>query len=796
MKKFQLLFFSLLCWQVAVAKVNQKLLETWKNKSLKNCERNEAFKQIDWEKFIFFESQTDSTSSFIESLIDSAITYNLDVLKTADSHDMFLDSAYSCKNLGQLYIWKGQYNSAVDYLIKALFFFEEVREDEISIEIKLNLSVGYKEIGDFLQSKNFAYRALNLARITQKDEYLGLANMILASIYIAESNFASAERHLNLANGFIKNNAKTKIFGELQHKYGELYFQKKEYSKSIEYLKIAINHFSKINHSYYKSNSLSLLAKVQIYSNEYENAKLSLLQAQSINIHQQLEKNNAINDMIFGLLLTKKGDFREAERQLIKANSKIEKLGSLRLQKESQKKLYQLYDTLSATLNNPQRKKHLELAFYHYKNFVSLKDKIYDINNARESARRGTQIRYERKILADSLRNADIMALNKATIDAQEKELALERTRKIALVGILIVLTFFAIFAYNRYLHSKKQKEIIKKERDFAKTEHQEAEKQKLIAQKEHEEAEKQKKIVEQKNNEILDSINYAKRIQNTILPTPRIVESYLEESFIIYIPKDIVAGDFFWMESIETSKTIHNNVDHSSKKQQTTAKKILFAAADCTGHGVPGALISIFCNNGLNRSVKEFGLTKPSDILDKTKEIVLQEFEKSEDDVKDGMDIALCSIEKIENSNLVKLEYAGANNPLWIISNNGDLKCNFNRKNIASDFGLNNSGIFLYEISADKQPIGKHSFNTAFTNHEIILSKNDTVYVFSDGFADQFGGKLGAKLKSRNFKKLLLSINHLSMIEQKDSLVSSFYDWKGKLWQVDDVCVIGVKVS
>ena len=793
MKNLLFLLFVFLIYHSAFANnlSQQSLLNTWKDTNLEKCERSEAFQQIDWEKLIFIESKQNSGYTNIDSLIDSSIYINLQVLKEAKLEEDFIDSAFAFKNLGQLYLWEGKYNSSVDNYIQALHFFEQIREDLISVEIKTKLAYAYREIGDFLQAKSFAFSALRVARASNNNELTALANLSIAQIFTAENNFEYAKRYFNIVENTINSIENIALLGLFHQSIGLYFHENKAYKKAVSSQQTAFEYFEKTNNPQLISNCLILLAKSQIYLQDFLEAEKSLLISQQINTINQLEKTAALNDMVYGRLLTKKGNFSEAEKQLVKANSKIEQLGSVRLQKESHKKLYQLYDTISSTINNSQNKKYLELTLYHYKNYVELRDKIFDINSARESARRATQIRYERKMLADSLRNADIIALKKATIEAQENELALEKTRFLALIGVLILLALFAVFAYNRYLHSKKQEKIIEKERDFAKAEHQEAEKQKLIAQKEHEEAEKQKKIVELKNNEILDSINYARRIQNTILPSPKLVESYLEESFIIYKPKDIVAGDFFWMETVVASSNDINLESTSSPK-----KKILFAAADCTGHGVPGALVSIFCNNGLNRSVKEFGLIKPSDILDKTKEIVLQEFEKNDDNVKDGMDIALCSIEKIENDDCIKLEYAGANNPLWIISKNNNLKCNFNKKHAADDLGINNSSLYLYEISADKQPIGQHTFNTPFTHHEIYLSKGDCVYIFSDGYVDQFGGELGKKFKSSQLRKTLLSINHLNMNEQKNSLISIFNNWKSDIPQVDDVCFIGVRVS
>jgi serine phosphatase RsbU (regulator of sigma subunit) len=251
---------------------------------------------------------------------------------------------------------------------------------------------------------------------------------------------------------------------------------------------------------------------------------------------------------------------------------------------------------------------------------------------------------------------------------------------------------------------------------------------------------------LEEKNQEIMDSIVYAKRIQSAILPAAKLVKESLKESFILYKPKDVVAGDFYWL--------------------QHKGGKVLFAAADCTGHGVPGAMVSVVCNNGLNRSVREHGLTIPGDILDKTREIVVQEFEKSEEDVMDGMDIALCSIEGM------KLQYAGAHNPLWII-----------RKGE------------LIETKANKQPIGQFENPGPYTTHSFDLEKGDAIYIFSDGYVDQFGGEKGKKFKSKAFRELLLSIQDKAMEDQKTTIDEAFETWRGSLNQIDDVCVIGVRI-
>ena len=256
-----------------------------------------------------------------------------------------------------------------------------------------------------------------------------------------------------------------------------------------------------------------------------------------------------------------------------------------------------------------------------------------------------------------------------------------------------------------------------------------------------------QKEILEEKQKEIIDSITYAKHLQEAILPTEEFIKEHLPQSFILYKPKDIVAGDFYWLEHKE---------DY-----------IFIAAADCTGHGVPGAMVSVVCSNALNRVVKEFNITEPGKILDKTRELVLETFARSNKNVKDGMDISLCCIHSKTNQVL----WSGANNPLWYIENQE-----------------------LKEITANKQAIGKTENPQNFTTHRINLNKGDSIYLFTDGFADQFGGPKGKKLKYKTFKEYLINHSSLSMNEQKDVLEKYFNTWKGNLEQVDDVCVIGIR--
>lgn len=246
---------------------------------------------------------------------------------------------------------------------------------------------------------------------------------------------------------------------------------------------------------------------------------------------------------------------------------------------------------------------------------------------------------------------------------------------------------------------------------------------------------------------ELTDSITYAKRIQKAILRHPASIKEILPESFFIYKPKDIIAGDFYLAEQIED--------------------KIVFAVADCTGHGVPGAIISVVCGNALKRSIREIGLNDAAKVLELTRDYVIETFEGSDEDIKDGMDIALCVI----NPKSYQINYTGAN-----------MSLHYTQQQI------------LTQIKADKQPVGNHVIKLPFTNHHLQLTKGDAIYLFTDGMPDQFGGPRGKKFKYKQLRELIQSNQHLPMQEQGIQLQNTFEIWKGDLMQVDDICIVGIK--
>lgn len=354
---------------------------------------------------------------------------------------------------------------------------------------------------------------------------------------------------------------------------------------------------------------------------------------------------------------------------------------------------------------NEEKAGNLLAAFDDYKLFITYDDSINSAAVAREQTTLEMNYQFEKEKELSRLKQ-------------EEKE----RQYTIILYSVsagLILILLFSILFYRKWKQTQAQREVI----------------------------EEKNQIVQQKNDEILASITYAKRIQTAILPSDAAMNERYSSNFILYLPKDLVSGDFYWIN-------------------ETNGYHFL-AVADCTGHGVPGALMSVVCNNALNRAVHEFNQTHSSHILDKTRSLVIEELSKHEDAMSDGMDISLCAFEKGTN----RFNWSGANNPIWI----------WRKARKALD-----------EISADKQPIGNHHAPTPFTEYNLELHAGDRVFLFSDGFQDQFGGEKRKKLMRKGLRQLLLESVHLPMDQQKEYLQEAFEAWKGSNEQVDDVCMVG----
>ncbi|MCG8573239.1 MAG: tetratricopeptide repeat protein [Flavobacteriales bacterium] len=538
----------------------------------------------------------------------------------------------------------------------------------------------------------------------------------LANIYFYQEDYQRAlDHYLKVANIFNETGQRGNE-ATTWNNIGNIYKDLDSLDKALESYKSSLEIREEIHDSIGLATTLSDIAKINFKQNRSKEALQNFHRSLSIsehincddclaNIYLNLaEYYHDQNRLDSSLFYGKKGYQISTDRNL-----------TLRA-KEASFQLYKIYKALGKY--NQALNKHEE--------FLAIQDSIRNDEFEREVIQQELKYEFQKQAVEDSIKAAEEALVKDLELKAERAENKRIQQRSYFLYVGLGIALLFGVFIYNRFKISQKQKGIIESQKERVDLAY---------------------KQLEEKNHEILNSINYAKRIQSAILPPDSLVKQLLPQSFVLYLPKDIVAGDFYWLEQAKD--------------------EILFAAADCTGHGVPGAMISVLCNNALNRSVREHKLTDPGQILDKTREIVISEFEKSEREVKDGMDIALCAFKNGE------LKYAGAHNPLWLIRKDSNE---------------------VEEIKANKQPIGKFVKAQPYTTHHLNVASGDTVYLFSDGFIDQFGGEKGKKLKAKYFKRLLMAIHNYPMPQQKEMLLKAFSDWKGELEQIDDVCVIGVK--
>ncbi len=607
-------------------------------------------------------------------------------------------------NKGNIYADIGKYDSSIFFYSQANIVFKKLGHKKSIAGVLNNIGTVHSDLGDFDKAIEYYTKALKIheelgnefAKATSVENigiiYYFLGNNEKALEYFKQSLeiFESVGRMDKYANAL--NNA-----ASINHVLGNKEESIKQFTKAEQI-------FEEMGHKSGQAEIAQNLASIH-FQNKNEEEGLKYM-TKSIILYNELNNPKGIgkSHKFLGSYYFEAKKYNLAITHFKIAKDSLEPL-------EVKHDLRDLYHQMATTYDSLSDFKQ---AAAYYKKFIAINDSIFNREKNNQIAE--MQEKY------DSEAKQREIELQQTEIEKQKAEAAHQTKQKIWFgIGLGLALVLLLV-AYRGYRQKKQANQIITE----------------------------QKAIVEEKNNEIKDSINYAKRIQNAIFPSNALLNNTLKNGFVLYQPKDIVAGDFYWLQVLEKEKSA------------------LFAVADCTGHGVPGAMVSVVCHNALNRAVREFEYTSPSKILDKVTEIVIETFEEGEEEIQDGMDIALCNINLEQN----KLEYAGANNSLYLIRNNE-----------------------LIETKADKQPIGKYHEHKPFTNHVIELQKGDTIYLFSDGYADQFGGKKGKKFMYKPFKRLLTEIHQLPMEEQKKRLIDSFNNWKGTLEQVDDICIIGLRV-
>lgn len=631
---------------------------------------------------------------------DSLNTVFNAIKKVKNSHDRLI----KYNDLLRFCWQNGQNEEAVKFgktVIKEAF---ELKEYNLAIDIDNNIGIAYDYLGNYPSALHHFFRALSYSEKyhNKEGEAYSLSNIGL--IYGYQQKYTEALKFHKLSVAIRREIKSVKGLSASLNNLAMVYMELKQFDKAIQLYEETAKVDAKlgdINGQGSVNNNLGVCyEKMAQFDKALYYHKRSLFYKKQIidpigityshfNIgvvyHKLKRLPEAMNELKQAELLAKEHHFNELLRKIYFS------LHQVSINQNNYKQAYEyylLYEKYHIQIENQaafKRQTQQELSYQFRK---------------KEEATRLKQVKKDLEIKKSQETTAFILYTS---------------------IFVAIIIFIFSIVLFKRWKLAKEQATII----------------------------EAQKQLVLEKNTEILDSITYAKRIQTAILPSETLRAELLSEHFIVYEPKDIVAGDFYWIEQLNDWT--------------------LVAAADCTGHGVPGAMMSVVCHNALNRSVREFGLTLPGEILDKTRELIVQELSKNNEQVNDGMDISLCAW----NKSTQQLRWSGANNPLWIIRKNGTIE----------------------EVKPLKQPIGKYDDYSQFPTHEIQIEKGDLLYLFTDGYSDQFGGETGKKFKTKNFKRLLESISSTSLIEQKTALLDTFIKWKGDLEQVDDICIIGLKM-
>lgn len=631
--------------------------------------------------------------------------------------------------LGSVYYLRSDYNSALHQFHKAMKIREQQNNETAIANILNNIGLVLVAEGDYSKALDCYYRGYD---IKERSKDLKGQAYFLNNIGNIYENLNDPENAMKYFRQSLAINKKLDDKSGVAATYtnlGLIYRKFKDTDSAIYCFQKSIDLFRQLNDGFGLSkaytnmgHTLEDIGKIEGAYNYYSQA-LVLKE----NLSDVAGMSAALSSV--GNILLHQKRYEEAISHCREAFELAHLTRTLQNKRDACKCLASAYESVGKD----------KLALLYFRRFAKYKDSLNATDKTQEIIRKEMEYRLEKARMADSLDRAAFEKRSEVerirTQLAHEKNMNIQRL-VLSLVGsVLLVVGVFSFFLYRRYKITEQQKKTI----------------------------EEQKKLVEEKNKDITDSIRYAQHIQTAILPPGSRIKECLPESFVLYRPRDIVSGDFYWVEKV--------------------GDRTLLAVVDCTGHGVPGALVSIVGSNGLNRTVNEYGLMKPNSILDKLDQLVNESFRQKNTDefIRDGMDIALCSVRPAGEK--FKIEYAGANNPLWVFRKNP--------KNTSEPYSF-------MEVKPDKQPIGQYTPddpNTPFSLSELTLEKGDTFYIFSDGYTDQFGGPEGKKFKHAQLRKLLLDTQSIPLTKQHDLLNRKFDEWKGELEQVDDVCIIGVRL-
>ena len=647
--------------------------------------------------------------------------------------------AASYNNLGIVYDDLGEYPTALENYYNALKVERELHNYVLCASYLNNIGFVYHKEGNFSKALDCFFRALSLAdSVDAKDARINALNFI-GNVYLAQNdNDKALEYYGKALKADEANKDEQGIAPYLYNNIGLIYENQKDTALALAYfekgLKVCVQQDDKQAISEVLGNIGNVYQTEGNYSMAHDYYIWALDTAKSAESKENIM--SALNDL--GNLFSKQKKYPEALQYAKQCLDLAKGIGSLDGIKITEELLSQIYSGMGDDI------KSLE----HYKAFIKARDSIFNKQNTKKMVQSEMNFEFEKK-----------QATEKAEQDKKDA-LQQEQAHKQTLViyffsGILLLVFGFAIFAYRSNLQKKKANaELDQKNKKI----------------------ENAYKVIEEKNHEITDSITYAKRIQHAILPTVADIKKAIPQTFVLFKPKDIVSGDFYFF-----------------KQSPST---LFIAAADCTGHGVPGAFMSMIGSEKLHDMVQQSNDT--GEILTLLNKGIRTSLHQSEQQssTRDGMDIALCAItasphtspkgrgnEKPQVSPIggdlegaaISLQYSGANRPLWIIRNKSNE---------------------IEELKPTKNAIGGFTETIQkFESHNLTLNTGDTIYLFTDGYADQFGGADGKKLTTKKFRELILSVRNKTMEEQQTALGEFIEKWKGSREQLDDILVIGIRI-
>ncbi len=655
---------------------------------------------------------------------DTALILANESKKLSEKINFKLGIANSYNNIANVYYFQENYTEALRNYSSALTIYHEIGSKKGIANTNNNVANIQANLGNYNEALKAYFSALKIFEERGDKKLIAAMYDNISMIFEYQKNYKEAINYCNKAVTLQKAiNDKSGIESSYFN-IGRIYSEEKNYAKALEYDSLALILSIELGDKVSIGNVYNNMGNIYSYTGNNDKALQAYLKAK--NIYESVDYQRGLMYLYnnLGTIYTKQKKVQDASLWLRK---------SLTMAQESADK-FQLQLSYLSLAKLDSVTGNYKSAFNNYKLYTNYKDSLVNEENTKATVQTQMQYEFDKKQTADSLKTEDVRILNNLKFEQEKKQ-------RWFLYGGLALVVLFAGFLFNRFKVTQKQNIIITE----------------------------QKHVVEEKHKEITDSINYAERIQRSLLASAELLDNNLNEYFVLFKPKDIVSGDFYWANKLSN-------------------KNFALITADSTGHGVPGAIMSILNTACLNETVKE-GYTKPNEILDRTRKEIISVLKRdgSIEGGKDGMDCSLLVFtppNHQEETSYRKLYVACANNPIWILRASALENPSFERKN----------GFF--EIHPDKMPVGKHDKqNEPFTLHEIDLQKGDLVYAMTDGFPDQFGGPKGKKFMTKNLRELLINNAHLPMSEQKQLLDKTFINWTGNLEQVDDVTVIGIKI-